>query len=67
MPKSAQVIFTQLNRAAALYLFILAWQFWHYVPHAINIGQRPIHGDHQRKNGQIKGNGFGITQRNSQA
>ena len=24
----------------ALYLCILAWQFWHYVPHAINIDQR---------------------------
>lgn len=37
---SNSTIFIFINWAAALYLCILAWQFWHYVPQAINLDQR---------------------------
>jgi len=33
-------LFTLSNWAAALYLGFLAWQFWSYQPHAINIDQK---------------------------
>jgi len=33
-------LFTLINWAAALYLGFLAWQFWSYQPHAINIDQK---------------------------
>lgn len=37
---SNSAVFIFINWAAALYLCLLAWQFWHYVPHAINIDRR---------------------------
>ncbi|MGG6107967.1 LysE family translocator [Pantoea sp. SJZ147] len=36
-------LFTLINWAAALYLGFLAWQFWSYQPHAINIDQKVTH------------------------
>ncbi|MDJ0036517.1 LysE family translocator [Pantoea allii] len=33
-------LFNLINWAAALYLGFLAWQFWSYQPHAINIDQK---------------------------
>lgn len=33
-------VFTMINWAASLYLFMLAWQFWCHQPQAINIDQK---------------------------
>ncbi|MFW0700117.1 LysE family translocator [Pantoea sp. R13S299] len=33
-------VFTMINWAASLYLFMLAWQFWSHQPQAINIDQK---------------------------
>ncbi|SFO08568.1 Threonine/homoserine/homoserine lactone efflux protein [Candidatus Pantoea varia] len=33
-------VFTLINWAASLYLFILAWQFWYHQPQEINIDQK---------------------------
>ncbi|MEN4832966.1 LysE family translocator [Pantoea vagans] len=40
MSHSYTAVFTMINWAASLYLFMLAWQFWCHQPRAINIDQK---------------------------
>ncbi len=40
MSHSYTAVFTMINWAASLYLFMLAWQFWCHQPWAINIDQK---------------------------